>query len=105
MSKKHLMPADILLPKGDFESWSVIACDQYTSEPEYWKQTEENAKGKASALNIVLPEVYLSGDDGEKKVPFTLRDWCRRILSCPCRRGGGGVSPRGACAPCKRNGA
>lgn len=79
MSKKHLMPADILLPKGDFESWSVIACDQYTSEPEYWKQTEENAKGKASALNIVLPEVYLSGDDGEKidKINKNMTDYVK----------------------------
>lgn len=67
MSKKHLMTADILLPKGDFESWSVIACDQYTSEPEYWRQTAQNANGKASAFNIVLPEVYL-GDDDEAKI-------------------------------------
>lgn len=67
MSKKHLMTADILLPKGDFESWSVIACDQYTSEPEYWRQTAENAVGKASAFNIVLPEVYL-GDNDEAKI-------------------------------------
>ena len=34
--------ADILLPKNaDMTKWSVIACDQYTSEPEYWKQVEE----------------------------------------------------------------
>lgn len=33
--------ADILLPKEGFEKWSVIACDQYTSEPEYWKKAEE----------------------------------------------------------------
>ena len=33
---KHFNPADILLPKKDFETWAVVACDQYTSEPDYW---------------------------------------------------------------------
>lgn len=66
MSKKYLMTADILLPKSNFEGWSVIACDQYTSEPDYWKQTEINAANNPSAFNIVLPEVYLTEDDSEK---------------------------------------
>ena len=55
--------ADILLPKNDFESWAVIACDQYTSEPEYWQQVKAAAGDKPSALGIVLPEVYLSADN------------------------------------------
>lgn len=58
--------ADILLPKSNFESWAVIACDQYTSEPEYWERVKSAAGDKPSALNIVLPEVYLSADNGEK---------------------------------------
>lgn len=58
--------ADILLPKSDFENWAVIACDQYTSEPEYWDRVKIAAADKPSALNIVLPEVYLSADNGEK---------------------------------------
>lgn len=61
--EKFLTPADILLPKKDFEKWSVIACDQYTSEPEYWAETEANVGETPSALNIVLPEVYLSKDN------------------------------------------
>ena len=50
---------DILIPqKGtDLEKWAVIACDQYTSEPEYWKKAEEKAGDAPSALNLVLPEV------------------------------------------------
>ena len=59
-------PADILLPKTDFENWSVIACDQYTSEPEYWQNVKTAAGDKPSALNIILPEVYLSADNSQK---------------------------------------
>ncbi|MBQ8649388.1 MAG: DUF1015 domain-containing protein [Clostridia bacterium] len=60
--KKSFMPADILLPKKDFEKWAVVACDQYTSEPEYWKQVEDNVGKAASAYNIILPEAYLESD-------------------------------------------
>ncbi len=64
--KKHLMAADILLPKQNFSNWSVIACDQYTSEPEYWAETKRIAGDKPSALNIILPEVYLAEDNSEQ---------------------------------------
>ncbi len=66
MKKAHLLPADILIPKDNFEKWSVIACDQYTSEPDYWKEVKETVGDNPSALNIILPEVYLSDDDTEK---------------------------------------
>lgn len=59
-------PADILLPQKDFENWAVIACDQYTSEPEYWDKVRTAAADKPSALNVVLPEVYLTGDNSKK---------------------------------------
>ena len=58
--------ADILLPKTDFEAWAVVACDQYTSEPEYWNDVKKSTGDKPSALNIVLPEVYLSADNSGK---------------------------------------
>ncbi len=61
--KNNLLPTDILLPKSNFEAWSCIACDQYTSEPEYWEETARNAKDFPSALKIVLPEVYLKDDN------------------------------------------
>lgn len=66
MSKPYLLPADILLPKKNIEKWSVIACDQYTSEPEYWSETEKTVGDTPSALNIILPEVYLSKDNSER---------------------------------------
>ncbi len=61
-------PADILLPKNiDLSKWSVVACDQYTSEPGYWEQADKLAAGSPSALNIIFPEVYLeSGDSAER---------------------------------------
>jgi len=56
--------ADILLPKGEMEKWSVVACDQFTSQPEYWKETEKIAGDSPSSLNLVFPEAYLSEGDG-----------------------------------------
>lgn len=67
MSKNYFFPADILLPKSSFQTWSCIACDQYTSEPEYWQETERITTNKNSAFHIVLPEVYLS-DDNSKRI-------------------------------------
>ncbi len=58
--------ANILLPKTNFENWATIACDQYTSEPEYWDEVKAAAGDKPSALNIVLPEVYLSDDNTDR---------------------------------------
>ena len=63
---KYFFPADILLPESDPEKWSVIACDQYTSEPEYWEETARCAEGYPSALNIILPEVYLKDDNSAR---------------------------------------
>ncbi len=65
--KYHFSKADILLPKKDFEKWAVIACDQYTSEPEYWEDVKEKVGDTPSALNIILPEVYL-GDNKEQRI-------------------------------------
>lgn len=64
--KQPFLPADILLPKNGFEKWAVIACDQYTSEPQYWKSVADYAGDAPSALNLIFPEVYLSGDNSKK---------------------------------------
>lgn len=62
-NKDFFKPADILLPKADFEKWAVIACDQYTSEPEYWQKTAETVGNSKSAFNLILPEIYLKSDN------------------------------------------
>ena len=59
--------ADIMLPDCDLEKWSVIACDQYTSKADYWREVAEYVGDEPSALNIVLPECYLS-DDNSKNI-------------------------------------
>ena len=63
-------PANILVPneKNDMSSWSVVACDQYTSEPEYWEDVKEIVGDKVSSLNMILPEVYLERDDIDSKI-------------------------------------
>jgi uncharacterized protein (DUF1015 family) len=61
--------ADILLPKNtDMEKWAVVACDQYTSEPEYWAETDKIAGDAPSALRLILPEVYLEDSDVDKRI-------------------------------------
>lgn len=56
--------ADILLPKTtEPEKWAVIACDQFTSQPEYWDRAEAIASGSPSALKLILPEARLSSDN------------------------------------------
>ena len=59
-------PADILLPQGvDMKRWSVVACDQYTSEPAYWQRVEEFVGKAPSTLRLILPESCLEGPDVE----------------------------------------
>ena len=56
-------PADILLPpRQTIESgrWASIACDQFTSEPDYWEQAEAFVADAPSTLKLMLPEIYLS---------------------------------------------
>ena len=70
MGKTAFSAADILVPnkETDMSKWSVIACDQYTSEPEYWKETEKIVGDAPSALNLILPEVYLEDSNVEERI-------------------------------------
>lgn len=63
-------PADILVPKKemDMEKWAVVACDQYTSEPEYWQQVKKIVGDSASTLNLILPEIYLEDDNVAERI-------------------------------------
>ena len=66
MSKSIFKPCNILLPDTDtYDKWAVIACDQFTSEPQYWEKTKKIIGDAKSALNLILPEVYLSKDNTE----------------------------------------
>lgn len=59
--KLGFYPADILLPKdADMTKWAVVACDQFTSQPEYWQAVEETVGGAPSTLRMILPEARLN---------------------------------------------
>ena len=64
-----LKRANILLPKNtNMKKWSVVACDQYTSEPDYWKDVEKIVGNSPSTLKITLPEVYLEEDNVKSRI-------------------------------------
>lgn len=59
--------ADILLPENEqARTWAVIACDQFSSQPEYWKKVEELVKDKPSTLSLILPEALLGTEKGQE---------------------------------------
>ena len=61
--------ADILLPKltsEEMTKWSVVACDQYTGERDYWQKTAEIVGNSPSTLKLILPEVFLGDGDEEE---------------------------------------
>ena len=64
-----LKRANILLPKSEnMGKWSVVACDQYTSEPKYWKNVERIVGNSPSTLKITLPEIFLEQDGVDEKI-------------------------------------
>ncbi len=60
----------VLLPKPgvDLHKWAVIACDQFTSEPEYWQAVTELVGDAPSTFHITLPEVYLDTPEEAQRV-------------------------------------
>jgi len=68
--KIALQVPKILLPRPGIElaKWAVIACDQYTSQPEYWEQVRQLSAGCPSTLELIFPEVYLEADGAEKRI-------------------------------------
>ena len=68
MDKKVLKADNILLPNTtDMSAWACIACDQFTSEPEYWNELAGQVKGKKTTLDLTLPEIYLE-DNAELRI-------------------------------------
>lgn len=59
---------EILMPAAgtDLSKWSVVACDQYTSEPAYWEKVEKAVGKSPSVLRLIYPEVYL-GESADRK--------------------------------------
>lgn len=71
MNNKVFSPGQILLPKSgtDMTKWSVVACDQYTSEPEYWNAVTSFVGSSPSTLHLTFPEIYLEEQGSEDRIP------------------------------------
>ncbi len=86
MNKNNLTftPADILLPDFaacDGTRWSCVACDQYTSEPAYWRAADALVGEAPSTLRLILPEVYLEETATRKpRVLAAMDDYLARVL-------------------------
>lgn len=66
---KTIKSTDILIPSGcDHEKWSVVACDQFTSERKYWQDLADFVGDAPSTLKLVFPEVYLEDDDKKERI-------------------------------------
>jgi len=65
-----VQPPTILIPKHeiDLKKWAVVACDQYTSEPEYWKRVEAYVGDAPSTLKLIYPEVYLEEKNSQERI-------------------------------------
>lgn len=70
MSVRCTKTANMLFPRQgvDLSKWSVIACDQFTSEPEYWQEADRLVGEAPSTLRLTLPEVYLEAEGVEDRI-------------------------------------
>lgn len=61
---------ELLMPNEsiDLSKWAVVACDQFTSQKEYWEETQKIVADAPSTLNLILPEVYLGSEDENRRV-------------------------------------
>lgn len=84
--KQFLFSQDIYLPdleRVDGKKWASVACDQFTSQPEYWQAAYELAKDSPSTLKLMLPEAFL--DESEKRIPeinACMKEYLDNVLVC-----------------------
>ncbi len=75
---------EILLPGPDVDlsKWAVVACDQYTSQREYWAEVARKTQGAPSALNIIYPEAWLDQGDGRiEEINRAMAEYERDVLT------------------------
>lgn len=73
------VPKTLLPAKIDLKTWSVIACDQYTQDSDYWKNVEKTVGQNPSTLNLILPEIYLNSADKSERIK-KIRDSMKNYL-------------------------
>lgn len=74
---------NVLLPKDGFDKWAVVACDQFTSQIEYWQDVKEIIGDDPSAYNIILPEAYLEtpqAEEHEKNIRPSMDRYLKEVL-------------------------
>ena len=70
-------------PDIDLKKWAVVACDQYTSEPEYWREVAREVGDAPSTLHLVLPEIHLGQPDAAariRRIQQTMRSYLAQGL-------------------------
>ena len=84
MNNTGFSKGDILVPNVEnMTAWSVIACDQYTSQPQYWREVEKFVGTKPSTLNMMVPEIDFTSTDLEQHIASVnraMRTYLRRHL-------------------------
>ena len=76
---RTFLPTNLLIPREPLlPAWAVIACDQFTSQPEYWAEVRSLTAGRPSALNLILPEAELGSCD----VPGRVREIRAAMDAC-----------------------
>ena len=86
--KIGLQVPEVLLPsnKVDLSKWSVVACDQYTSQLDYWNKVKDFVADDPSTLNVIFPEVYLEDSDGDQRIAninATMQDYLDKAILKP----------------------
>ncbi|MGA2546520.1 MAG: DUF1015 domain-containing protein [Rectinemataceae bacterium] len=83
---------EVYLPAAgtDYATWAVVACDQYSSEREYWKRMEAAVAGAPSALGLIFPEAYLEDADAEARIAriqANMREYIAHDVLAPAGEG------------------
>lgn len=83
MENKTFLPANILLPNQsiDLYKWTVIACDQYTSNKEYWEHVNRIVDDSPSTLHLIYPEVYLETTNADEYITSINRTMSKYLES------------------------
>lgn len=82
---------ELLIPSDPaaFEGWACVACDQFTSQPEYWERADALVGRAPSALRLIVPECYL--DQAAERVPQIherMREYLRTGMLSPAVENG-----------------
>lgn len=73
----HVPEIFLPIPSINFNKWSVVACDQFTSQPLYWEELKEYVTGSPSTYHLIYPEVYLENmkDSAIDLINHTMLDY------------------------------